>query len=395
MRVLLNGRFLDRPMSGVTRFAIETVKALDEMVAEGDGIASRFDFELIVPARARIDLPLRAIPHRRVGGRGGLFWEHVRLGRSADADAWLVSLCNSAPLWRRRQLVVIHDVATVRVPQSYRLAFRAWYALMIPHLYRRADAVLTVSDFSRRELAALYGPRDDVSVIQEGTEHMCRVVADDRVLRARGLDRRPYFLVVGSPARHKNLEVVVKAIGLLHDETVVLAVAGRSDPRVFSSYAYGSGPHIELLGEVTDSELKALYQHASAFVFPSRYEGYGLPPTEAMACGCPVIASDQEAVASTVSDASLRFPVEDEQALAGQMRRILADPGLRARLRSAGEQRAASLSWRKTAVGLAEGLRQAVSREQPPSGPIAPSRVIRTVSAVRGRPGDGQSGHRS
>lgn len=352
MKVLINGRFLDRPMSGVKRFAVETVMALDELARTGEHGTQGLDFEIVAPRETRTELPLRAIRTCRTGGSNGPLWEQVSLARHGQGGEWLINLCNSAPLLRRRQLVVIHDVATARVPHSYRFLFRSWYHLLIPSLYRRAQAVVTVSEFSRRELASLYGSRAGVQVIPEGTEHMRRIVPDRRILHARGLESRRYFLVVGSPARHKNLEVVVKALGLLQDDSVALVVAGQADPRVFSSYAYGNGCPVEMLGEVTDEELKALYLHASAFVFPSRYEGYGLPPTEAMACGCPAIVAEQEAVVATTGGAALYFAANDAAALAAQMRRVLNEPGLVEQLRAAGLARAQGLTWRETAARL-------------------------------------------
>lgn len=351
-KILVNGRFLGRSMTGVKRFAVETLMALDACIGEDDPRTRCFDFEVVAPADCSETLPLLHIPVCHTGRRSSPLWEQLDLRHYDGGQHWLINLCNSAPIGRRKQIAFIHDVATVRVARSYRWSFRAWYALLIPRLYQSADAIFTVSEFSRRELASLYGHRDKVLVVGEGTEHMARIHADHSVLDRCHIGDRPFLLAVGSPAWHKNLDVVVQALSSLPDEPLDLVIAGHADPQIFSTINLGGKARVKIINRVTDAELKALYERAHCFIFPSLYEGYGLPPTEAMVCGCPVIASRQEAVVATTAGAALYFEPHDAATLRGLILRVLHEPGLASQLRAQGAAVAAELSWRKTAQAL-------------------------------------------
>jgi len=344
-----NGRFLARPSTGVDRFALETLRALDALlVAEPQRLRGR-RLRLLMPPGVTMPQGLRVLQPTQVGRRGGLLWEQFELPWHSRGRL-LVNLCNAAPLCRREQLVVIHDAATLRVPESFGKRFRQWYGVAMPWLYRRARLVATVSDFARRDLAAAHGPRADVALLPEGTEHMARLAADDGVLQRHGLGGRPYVLGVSSLAPHKNFRLLVDALPLLADLDIDVVVAGGQNPAVFVSAPLP--PQVRHVGYVSDAELKALFSRAACFVFPSLYEGYGLPPTEAMACGCPVLAAQAASMPEVCGDAAIYFDPRDASALAAQLRRLLGDAALRADLRQRGLQRAATLSWTNSARAL-------------------------------------------
>ena len=338
-------------MTGVERVAHETVRALDTLAAEGDEALAGLSVTLAVPPGVVVPPWLRHLAVREVPGGSGLRWEQWALRRAAG-DAWLVNLCNMAPLARRRQIVLIHDVATVRSPASYSRAFRAWYALAMPLLYRRSAGVATVSQFSRDELRAVYGPRDDVEVWPEGTDHMARLEPDPSVLERHDLGPRPFVLAVGSMAVHKNFGLIVQALQRMDNPPFDLVVAGGRDPRIFGDAAASLPAFVRHVGYVSDEQLKALYQRAACFVFPSTYEGYGLPPTEAMACGCPVLAARVASMPEVLGDAAAWFDPRDAQALAALMHDIVTNPARRQALAQAGAERAERLRWRGTALAL-------------------------------------------
>lgn len=349
LRIVINGRFLTQAVTGVQRYAIELTKALDELLERGVIDAERYTLDLLAPPSAGTDLPLRHINFRREGNSSGLLWEQFELPWLAR-DALLINLCNAAPLVASRQLVTLHDAAVHAVPEAYSRAFRAWYRLLLPSVGRIARRVITVSQFSRSEITRRFGVAESKCVvISEGKEHMQTVAADKSVLERHGIGRRPYVLAVSSASPNKNFRAIVEAIRWLGVAPFDLVIAGGTNPRIFSDAGANLPDFVRHLGYVSDGELKALYEAASCFVYPSFYEGFGLPPLEAMACGCPVIVSRAASLPEVCGDAALYCDPADPRDIAKQMSDLVFDDSLRARLRERGLQRAQRFSWERCA----------------------------------------------
>jgi glycosyltransferase involved in cell wall biosynthesis len=350
--ITLNGRFLAQPLSGVQRYAREIAGALDGLVARGEAGPVR----LVAPPDAA---GFEAWPHlapRVVGTLVGQAWEQFTLPRAAEGT--LVNLGNTAPLLAgARQAVVIHDAGVFDTPESYSWRFRHWYRLLQRGLVARGARILSVSAFSAGRIAQHLGvERAAIGVTLEGGEHILREAADASVLGRHGLTPGGYALAVGTGAAHKNLAALAAAGAALRASGLTLAVAGARDPGVFQ--AAGAGLEgARALGRVTDAELRALYENAFALVFPSRYEGFGLPPVEAMWCGCPVIAARAGAVPEVCGEAALWFDAEDPATLAGAVTALAADPARRAALAEAGRARARHFSWEAAARRLLGYLR--------------------------------------
>lgn len=242
----------------------------------------------------------------------------------------MMNLCNTAPLLKRNQLVVRHDAAVFAVPEAYTPAFRWWYRLVFRVVSRVCRRMLTVSEFSRGELARyLRCLEASIGVVPEGGEHILRFPADHSVFERYGLGARPYVLAVSSLNPHKNFRAVARAIELLGDLDCEFVVAGGTNPRIFAGDdGYLSG-RIKHIGYVRDEELRALYHRALCLVYPSLYEGLGLPPLEAMICGCPVVASTAASVPEVCGDAALYCDPHDPSKIAAQVRWIVSDTGLR------------------------------------------------------------------
>jgi len=356
--ILINARFLTRRATGVDRFAREIISALDEMVGNDDVALQGISIKLIAPGGIAVGAEFTNLPIEYCGKRSGQLWEQIDLPRAMRNADLLVNLCNTAPAFLSNQLVVIHDVATARVPESYGQLFRAWYSLLIPRLYRRAISACTVSEFSRSEMSAIFGHRGDVCVLPEGTDHIDRLIADQTILDRYTLASRPYVLAVSSLSPHKNFSAVVKAVELLGDTGFDVVIAGGQNPQVFSGKSGDLPASVKYVGYVTDEELKALYENAACFVFPSIYEGYGLPPTEAMAAGCPVLAARAASIPEICGDAVLYFDPHDPATLAAALRTIIDDQGLRNLLRIKGRQRAESMRWRDAALLLVNEIKR-------------------------------------
>ena len=339
-QLLVNGRFLTQGMTGVQRFALEITRAL----------AAQASVQVLAPSTAP-DAPPLAI--RRVGRLSGQAWEQFELPRHA-AGGVLLNLGNTAPLARRRQLVVIHDTATFAHPDSYGWRFRTWYRWLQRGLVRRGACLATVSAFARDGIARHLGVDPAaVAVIGEGAEHIRRTPADAGLPARLGL-LRPYVLAVGSLAAHKNLAALGATAALLAARAMDLVITGDLDARVFGAAALPQPARY--VGRVDDAGLRALYEGAAAFVFPSRHEGFGLPAVEAMACGCPVIAARAGALPEICGDAALFADPLDAADIARAIARVLDDPACAARLRHAGLARAAGHTWPAAAARLAASL---------------------------------------
>jgi glycosyltransferase involved in cell wall biosynthesis len=348
--MLINGRFLTRPATGVDRFAQELLRAL---MLQDAGRAAR----VVIPGAATLVGPVpTGLPLERAGSGGGQCWEQLSLPRLAREEP-LINLCNTAPLLRENQLVVVHDAATLANPQNFSLAFRSWYRLMLGALTRRTRVLASVSRFSANELTRFFGVRPrGVEVIGEGGEHILREPADNSVIEKFNLTGRRFVLALGSASPNKNLAAIVKAMHLLDDPDLLLVAAGGGNSRVFSQ-ARVSDPRLVATGYVTDAQVRALYEHAACFAFPSFYEGFGLPPLEAMCCGCPVVVSDRASLPEVCGDAALYCDPADPATLAAQLRRVLGSAAAREDLRAAGHERAALFTWDKAAQQFSELVR--------------------------------------
>lgn len=345
----INGRFLTQGMTGVQRFAGEVTRALDALAAAGEVAPAP---RLLVPRGALLP-GYAALRVEEAGTRGGQAWEQRDLPGAVGED-WLLNLGNTAPLrMRRRQTVVIHDAGVFDTPDSYSFAFRAWYRLLHRALPRLGAQIVTVSEFSRARLSLRLGVDPSrIGVVPEGGEHILRAEADGAVLSQHGLQPGRYALVVGTGAAHKGLDALRGAAALLGARGMVLAVAGGADPAVFRSRFEGTGDAVRPLGRQSDAALRALYENALCLLFPSRYEGFGLPPLEAMWCGCPVIASRAGAVPEVCADAALWFDAAAPEDLAVQFARLIDEPALRDALIARGRDRAAGYSWAHAARAL-------------------------------------------
>jgi glycosyltransferase involved in cell wall biosynthesis len=348
LKIAINGRFLTQRQSGVQRFALETIKAIDALLDTSEYCALKGRIELLAPRMART-LELTNIPLRRCGFFSGYVWEQI-VFPLYGAGRLLLNLCMLGPLAVRRQVVVIHDATVKAMPANFSWRFRVIYGFLIPRLCLHTALPVTVSEFSRREIGKLYGINTDaMPICGEGGDHITSVAADKSVIERLDLGGRKFLLGVGVGSTNKNIETVLAAYSQARLGNTLLVLTGKRDARVHGQLVDVTSKGVRNVGFVTDAELRALYEHALALVFPSRYEGFGLPPLEAMTCGCPVIVSDQPALVEVTGDAALRCGVDDAAELARLMRMVHSDPAVRARLKSAGYERARHFTWYATA----------------------------------------------
>ncbi|WP_428374971.1 glycosyltransferase family 4 protein [Lichenicoccus sp.] len=346
--LFINGRFLTQPLSGVQRFATEITAALqrrhpDRVVVLGP------------PGVEQAGLP----GTRAVGRRRGQAWEQLDLPAPARRGV-LINLGNTAPLRGGPQVVVIHDAGVFATPEAYSWQFRAWYKFAHKRLARGRSRIVTVSEFARGEICRYLGAnRDEIAVISEGADHMHAIEAEPAILRTLPPGR--FVLVVGNLAAHKNLAALSRLAQALAERRVSLVITGGLAMGAFRQASLRSLPQPACyLGRVSDGELKALYQAAACLVFPSRYEGFGLPAIEAMAAGCPVAVSRVPALREACGEAALYFDPASPDDIAREVGRLLDDDALEQRLRRATLQQAQRFTWARAAgqlAAIADGMR--------------------------------------
>ena len=329
MTVAINARAAQRAeIGGVERHAIEMARRLPAL---GD---------------YRVVRPPRALAHR-----AGHAWEQGWLPIAARGCELIYSPANLAPLASRRNAVVIHDLAAIRNPDWFGRGYAAWQRALLPRLARRAAVLLTVSEFSKRELVEVLGADPErVHVAPGGVDE--RFSPD-----ARRAVERPYVLTVATRSARKNLAALDRTAAALAERGIDLVAAG-SDRAYMRADAGGPRP----LGYVPDADLPALYAGASAFVLPSLYEGLGLPCLEAMASGTPVVASNRAALPETCGDAALLVDPDDRDAITEAVMAAIGEE--RDRLVAAGLERAGRFTWDETARRTDAALRAASGRRR-------------------------------
>lgn len=345
----LNGRFLIQPATGVQRFTRQLLDALDRLLQAEDPCIAGQRWTCLVPPASAVVSPWRRIAVREVGRLHGNLWEQIDL-LLATRGQRLADLGNMGPLLKPGQAVVFHDASVFAFPQAYSIPFRLKHQLGLRLLGRTARHIFTVSAFSRQEIARYAGldPRK-IHVLHEGCEHILTHPPEPGILERHGLVGRPYLLVVSNLSPHKNLAGLVQALQHIPNPAFEVVFAGITYAPVFQLGAPSLPTAIRQVGQVSDGELRALYEGATGFIFPSLYEGFGLPPLEAMACGCPVIVSRTASLPEVCGPAALYCDPHDPPDMAAQIQRLMTDPALRADLRQRGMERAAAFNWTETA----------------------------------------------
>lgn len=362
-RVCVNGRFLTQTTSGVQRFCRELLLAVDAHLTQHPAASRGRVWELWVPAGAR-DVPdYKAIRVMRFDEKPGHLWDQ-RLRRHASPKDVLVNLANGGPVLRGRSVSVIHDAAVYRTPANFTRAYGLFHRVL-GRLIALRSRVCTVSEFSRGELAHVLGLRpQEIAVIPNGGEHLGRVRADEAVVGRLGLRERGYFLFIGSPAPNKNLRTAIAAFSAEGLKDWPFVIVGSLDLGVFGDTGGALPENVRTTGRLSDEEVAGLLRHARALIFPSLYEGFGIPPLEAMLAGCPVLASDIPPVREVCGQAAWFFDPIDPMELAALVRRAIDDEAGLGELGRQGLQRSREFTWARSAQALLEAVEQAAGHGQ-------------------------------
>lgn len=358
MHIGIDGRYIADHYPGIGRYTFSLVEALSRLAPEETFVVavhpgqpnSRYNLDQLA-ARSNILLEPFALPPRSP-------LEQVHWPQAARR--WSLDVFHSPYFYMPYVLpcpsaVTIYDLIPLVFPEGFSAGQRLIFRLMVGLALRTARAVIAISAATRADLVRYFNlspERVHVTPLAADASFYPRPPAEVAAVRARyGLPDQ-YILYVGINKPHKNLPRLIEAYAKIAGAPP-LVLAGREDARYPQARerveALGLGGRVCFPGDIASADLPALYSGASLFVFPSLYEGFGLPPLEAMACGVPVVCSNRASLLETVGDAALTFAPEDVEAMASAIRRALHDAYLRASLRQHGLARAAQFSWERTA----------------------------------------------
>ena len=331
-RIALNARFRVHRTTGMQRYAIEISKRLA-------GILEPVD------------------PPAGLRGPAGHLWEQLYLPMAVRGRL-LWSPNNTGPIAVGHQVCTIHDLIPLEHPEWFSRQFSGWYQFLLPRLTRRAAHLIAVSAYTKfrlQELLRIDSSR--ISVIPNGVDPRFRPSAPERIEETRaalGIGSGRYVLCVGSVEPRKNIGRLLEAWRLIQeklDDDVTLVVAGAAGmSRVFSPVALGAlPPRVHFTGYVPDDRLPDLYSGATAFIYPSLYEGFGIPPLEAMACGVPVITSNTTSLPEVTGGAAILIDPAKPREMADAILELFSNDALRRELIPKGLARAAFYSWDEAA----------------------------------------------
>jgi len=328
--IFVNTRVLQLRTEGVRRFLTEMLRGLATAVRE-------------------------ICPKEATAGVCGHLWEQSILP-SVVGSGVLWSPTNTGPLAVSRQVVTIHDLVPLDHPEWLAPRFAMWHRWLVPRIARRAAHVITVSEFTRQRLIAHTGlDPEKISVVPNGVDPRFSPSSPEdvsKVCSSLELPSSRYVLAVGAIEPRKNLGRLLEAWNLalrrLPPDVWLVIVGSLGRQTVYKNVSFNHVPErVHFVGHATDADLPALYTGALAFAYVSLYEGFGLPPLEAMACGTPVITSDRTALPEVVGTAAIMVDPFETNQIGAAIENVVLDDELRLRLSKKGLQRSRGFSWKR------------------------------------------------
>lgn len=325
---------------------------VENLVRELKNISGQDEYVLLKPQKAK-DL---STPSR-------WWWDQINFPLQAlksKVDI-LHQPCFSAPIFYPGKIVVtVHDIISILYPKNMPFASRTFFSRWMPFSYRKADKIIADSEHTKKDIIKLLKiPDEKIRVIYLAANDDFRPIKDrkkiDDVCEKYGICDN-FLLHVGTIEPRKNLEFLVRAYararkdGLKKYKLVITGKKGWYYEGLFRLIQeFDLEKEVVFTGYVAEEDMPAIYNAASLLVFPSKYEGFGLPPLEAMACGAPVISSDSSSLPEVIGEAGMLLPISNEKAWASAINKVIFSPSLREKMRRDGLDRAKKFSWRKCA----------------------------------------------
>jgi glycosyltransferase involved in cell wall biosynthesis len=344
--IVVNARFLTQNVTGVQRFAIEISKQLKLIYTD--------QIIFVSPKNVLNSELAKELGVIIVGGNKGHLWEQLDLPKylRKNGNPLLLNLANMAPIWYHNKISTIHDVAFLTFPNTFSKQFVLLYKFIIPKIIRNSVQIITVSEFSKTEIIKFYNIAENkISVIYNAVDDSFEY-KEDLVLSLSD-----YFVAVSSLNHRKNLLRTLESFVFFNENnpSVSLCVIGDLKNDAFKEInfqKYKDNLNIKFCGRLSDEELIRYYSNATGFIYPSLYEGFGLPPLEAQACECPVIISDVTSLPEIFLDSALYCSPYSVSSMTEAFEKIFYDKNLRKDLRAKGKNNIKRFSWEKSATDL-------------------------------------------
>ena len=345
---VVNGRYLTQKATGVHRYAFEICNKLHEM-----GV----DFHVAVPNEIHPDYKFN-FKVVKCGSLNTHLWEQISLPRYLKriGSPLLISFTGCGPLNYSNQIMTIHDVSHERYPEWFSKNYYRFYHYMMPRIGKKAHAVLTVSEFSKKEIVDTLGINSEkIHVVHSNVPFHNKPSKEEIFSFKRNPEAERYILAVSSMDPRKNFVRLVEAFDKIKDKSVKLYIIGMSF-KAFNTPDLQKliGENVHLPGYIPDEKLQTMYQNALLSVYPSLYEGFGLPPLESMTYGCPVINSDIPALREVSQDAALYVDPYNVEDITEKIEQLLVDEPLRKELQEKGLLQIKKYSWDKSAKQVYE-----------------------------------------
>ena len=370
-RIYVNGRFLQQPITGIQRYGRELLRVWDDLIESGEIDSEQVTIEVLVP-RAKVDAPeLRHIKVRQVGRFKGQLWTQLELP-AQSRDGLLFSPDNLQPLLAPLlgpSVVTVHDLTFKLFPQAHTTPFRLLYGLLISSGIRNAKALITGTEAERTNILGHYpDAKDRIAVVHLGARSQ-QLVAANQDEKSDNKPTERYILWVGSLISRKNPQGAIDAAVLVNQKMrLPLIVVGSGHRGMQKPEIRIPGNHgvIQFANRVSSSDdVVALYKNAVCLLFPTFYEGFGLPALEAMEYGCPVITSDIPVMREVCGDAALYCDPNDPGDIADKVRMLAQSSEMREQLRRRGLGRASQFSWERCARETFDVLHRVITERTP------------------------------
>ncbi len=337
IRVYINGRFLTQKITGIPRFSYEMCRALR---------CAGLDFVVITPKRIREDLYKCEFNIERIGLFRSHFWEQIDLPvyLRKKGNPILISFSGLGPLFYKKLICTICDVSFFVNPKWFNCIYSRFYSFCTPILVSRSIRIITISNFSKNEIIK-YIPTVDGDKIFT----IPLAVSQSLSIKTVNLKREQFLLSVCSINPRKNINRLFDVMRKI--DNVKLLVVGQNE-KTFKKMSYLYPDNVSFLGYVDDARLSELYSLANLFIYPSLYEGFGIPPLEAMQRGCPVIVSDIPVLREVCGDAACYADPNSTDAFVSAIHHIQKNRSYRNQLIENGYRQVSKYNWDSSATKL-------------------------------------------
>lgn len=288
-KIIINGKiFTKKYISGVQRYTLEIINAIDKIVEKGK-------IEICTPMSATNIPEYKNIDIVKYSKLKGILWEQIAFAKYVKKNNGIsINLGNVSP-WVDPGIVCIHDINCMRNPRNFQKRMVLWYKFLFKRAIKKAKKIITVSEFSKKEMIDYYKIDEKrIAVVPNSWEHFEQIKEDNNVfVKYPELTEKEFFFSLGTLTKHKNLKWVLEVAK--RNPQYLFAISGFVNIQKYKDQLDSDSPkNVIYLGYLTDGEVKAIYKKMKALLFPSVYEGFGLPPIEALSVEAKVVVSDIE-----------------------------------------------------------------------------------------------------